>query len=88
MRTKQGLHLRRIGDEHLMITESDSHVDLSHIISLNPTAARLWQEVEGTAFTATDLAGRLTMWYEIDPETALSDAHKLIEQWTAAGLTE
>lgn len=77
-----------MGNEELIIADGDTEVNLTRIISLNPTAARLWREVEGKSFTAGQLADYLTEWYDTNTETARQDADKLIEQWIAAGLTE
>ena len=48
MKIKNGFTLHQIGDEHIIMHNGTGNVDFSNIISLNPTATRLWQHVEGT----------------------------------------
>ncbi len=62
------------------------NVDFSNIISLNPTATRLWQHVEGTDFNTDTLTDFLTENYEVDAETAKRDAEQLIKNWLEAGI--
>lgn len=64
------------------------NVDFSNIISLNPTATRLWQHVEGTDFNTDTLTDFLTENYEVDAETAKRDAEQLIKNWLEAGIIE
>lgn len=64
------------------------NVDFSNIISLNPTATRLWQHVEGTDFNTETLTDFLTKNYEVDAETAKRDAEQLIKNWLEAGIIE
>ena len=46
MKIKNGFTLHQIGDEHIIMHNGTGNVDFSNIISLNPTATRLWQHVE------------------------------------------
>ena len=64
------------------------NVDFSNIISLNPTATRLWQHVKGKDFNADTLTDFLTENYEVDAETAKQDAEQLIKNWLEAGIIE
>ena len=78
----------RIGDEHIIMHNGTGNVDFSNIISLNPTATRLWQHVEGTDFNTDTLTDFLTENYEVDAETAKRDAEQLIKNWLEAGIIE
>ena len=44
MKIKNGFTLHQIGDEHIIMHNGTGNVDFSNIISLNPTATRLWKE--------------------------------------------
>jgi uncharacterized protein YfdQ (DUF2303 family) len=88
MRIKKEFRLHQIGDEYIVIKDGNSHVDFTEVISLNPTAAYLWKEVEGKEFTKAALADRLTDYYEVDRNTAVSDVDKLVSQWLEAGIAE
>ena len=80
MKIKNGFTLHQIGDEHIIMHNGTGNVDFSNIISLNPTATRLWQHVEGTDFNTEN--------YEVDAETAKRDAEQLIKNWLEAGIIE
>lgn len=88
MKIKNGFTLHQIGDEHIVMYNGTENVDFNNIISLNPTATRLWQHAEGKDFNADTLANFLTENYEIDSETAKRDAEQLIKNWLEAGIID
>ena len=45
MRVKKGIELQNVCNEHLLIPAGIENVDFSKIISLNPTAAYLWENI-------------------------------------------
>ena len=53
MRIIDGFVLRTICQEHMVIGEGVSQIDLNTIVSLNATAAFLWKQVEGKDFMST-----------------------------------
>ena len=55
-------------------------------MSLNPTAAYLWESVEGKDFTVEDLTILLTDKYEVSEEQAAADAAALAAKWIEAGI--
>lgn len=86
MKTKQGFNLRQICGEHILLAEGKENIDFSNIISLNETAAFLWQQLTDKEFTPEDMAQLLVENYEVDHETALSDARALAAEWQKAGI--
>ena len=86
MKTKQGFNLRQICGEHILLAEGKENIDFSNIISLNETAAFLWQQLTDKEFTPEDMAQLLVENYEVDQETALSDARVLAAEWQKAGI--
>ncbi|WP_297975081.1 PqqD family protein [uncultured Bacteroides sp.] len=88
MKTKKEFTLHQIGDEHIIMHNGIGNVDFNHIISLNPTAARLWKSVEGKEFDAETLTTYLTEHYEVEADTASRDALRLIEEWQKVGIIE
>lgn len=88
MKLLDGFVLRTLCGEHIVTSESAERLDYSKIISLNGTAAYLWEQVQGKEFTLEDLVSLLTERYEVDEETARTDAQKLIDSWKGAGLAE
>ena len=88
MKAKNGFNLRTVCGENILVAEGEENIDFSNIISLNPTATRLWQHVEGTDFNTDTLTDFLTENYEVDAETAKRDAEQLIKNWLEAGIIE
>ena len=88
MKTKQGFRLRNVCGENVIVAEGIENIDFSKIISMNTSAAYLWQKVEGQSFTADDLARYLCDEYEVDENTAKADAQTVVKQWLEAGIIE
>lgn len=88
MRIKQGFKLRTVGSEYIVTGESLQHVDFNKLISLNTTAAYLWQEVEGKEFSVDTLAELLKQKYGIAIDVAIADASEVADKWIKAGIAE
>jgi hypothetical protein len=58
------------------------------LISLNSSAAYLWQEVEEKDFDEKTLADLLVSKYGIPPGQALTDANDIARSWIDAGIVE
>ena len=58
------------------------------VISLNDSAAWLWEAVSGKDFDADTLTGLLLEKYDVERRTAAADARKLLATWQEAGLLE
>lgn len=86
MKTIEGFVLRPLGEEFIVIGEGIAQVDFNRMISMNSSAAYLWQKVEGKEFTVEDLRDFLLEEYEVDPETAAIDAAEVAQQWINAGI--
>ena len=66
MKTKKGFKLRSICGENVIVAEGIENIDFSKIISMNESAAYLWQNIEGKEFTEKELVDLLTAEYEVD----------------------
>lgn len=87
MKAKTGFNLRTVCGENIIVAEGKENIDFSNIISMNESSAYLWKQVQGMeSFTNEDLARLLTEEYEVDYDTALTDANQLSEQWLQAGI--
>ena len=80
MRIKEGFVLRQLKDQHVVVGEGLAQVDFNHIITLNNSAAYLWQAVNGRDFSVQELADLLVGRYKISPETALQDVSEWVEK--------
>ena len=88
MKIKNGFILREMCGEHIVAGEGIEHINFNKLISLNSTAAFLWNEVIGKEFTAETMAELLIGRYGIDKELALKDSENLINAWIEAGIAE
>lgn len=88
MRIKKGFVLRNICGENVIVAEGKENIDFSKIISMNETAAFLWEKVAGIDFDAERLAALLCEEYDVDGLTAQKDASALLHSWTEAGIVE
>lgn len=87
MNVKQGFKLRPLGNEFILIGEGIEQVNFNKMITMNETAAYLWQKVmDGQDFDAAKLADWLTAEYEVSHEQALADAETTIQSWLQAGI--
>ena len=89
MKIKKGFVLREVCGEKVIVGEGLETINFGKLISLNDTAAMLWQKAtELGDFTIEQLADALEEVYEVGREQALSDVQKLTSKWTDAGLVE
>ena len=88
MKIKDGFVLREMCGENIVAAEGLEHINFNKLISLNSTAAFLWNEVIGKEFTAETMAELLIGRYGIDKELALKDSENLINAWVEAGIAE
>ena len=88
MRLLDGFVLRSLCGEHIVTGEGLARVDFSKVISLNATAAWLWEQVQGRDFTPEDLTALLTSRYDVGEAQARADVDKLLASWRQAGLME
>ena len=88
MKLLDGLVLRPLGSEFFVTGEGLARIDFNKLVSMNTTAAYLWKELQGCDFTLEDMVEKLTDRYEVDSETARTDAQKLLASWRDAGLIE
>ena len=89
MKIKKGLQLQNVCGEHRVIPAGEENMDFSHIISLNPTAAYLWENVaEKEDFTVEDMVQLLLAEYEVEEDIASEDCNLIAERWKEMGLIE
>ena len=89
MKIKKGFQLQNVCGEHIIIPAGEENIDFSQIISLNPTAAYLWENIaEKENFTIEDMAQLLLAEYEVEEDIALEDCKLIAECWNEMGLIE
>ena len=88
MKIKNGFVLREMCGEHIVAAEGLEHINFNKLISLNSTAAFLWEALVGKEFTDEQMAQLLVNEYGIDMELALTDSKRLMQSWIEAGVAE
>ena len=88
MKIKNGFELRKICGENIVIAHGVENIDFTKIITLNESAAFIWQQVEGKEFTEADMVKILLDEYEVEELQAQADVKTLAESWKQAGLVE
>ncbi len=88
MKIKKGFTLRSVMGQNIVLAEGNNSDTFGKIITLNASAAMLWEKLKGKSFDAADAADLLVATYWIDREQALADATRIIDLMTEKGLIE
>jgi len=88
MKTKKGFNLRTICGENIIVADGIENIDFSRIISMNESAAYLWNNIKDSEFDEEKLVNLLLTEYEVDEATARHDVNDLIQKWLSAGIIE
>ena len=88
MKIREGFILREMCGENIVTAEGIEHINFNKLISLNSTAAYLWENLTGKEFSIEDMAALLVEQYDIDMELAMKDSENLCNAWKEAGVAE
>ena len=89
MKQKKGFVLRKVCGENVIIGESTETIDFGKLISLNESAAFLWEKASELGdFTPQQLADALQEEYEVSSEQALTDVNRIVKEWEKVGIVE
>ena len=89
MKQKKGFVLRKVCGENVIISESTETIDFGKLISLNESAAYLWEKASELGdFTPQQLADALQEEYEVSNEQALTDVNRIVKEWEKVGIVE
>lgn len=86
MKIKKGFTLRTVMGQNVILAEGNNSDSYGKIITLNASAAMLWEELKGKTFEIEDAANLLITHYSISRDQALADATYIINLMTAKGL--
>ncbi|MBR6754624.1 MAG: PqqD family protein [Clostridia bacterium] len=86
MKIKDGFVLREVADS-FVVMNIGGELAFNGMITLNEVGAFIWKAVENGA-NAEEIAKKITLEYEIDYETALSDTKVFIEKMNGVGVLE
>lgn len=89
MKAKKGFELQNVCGEYIIVPAGIENVDFSRIISLNPTAAFLWEKINCMEeFTIDTMVEALLEEYEVEEAVAREDCLLMVERWKELGLVE
>jgi hypothetical protein len=88
MKIKNGFELRNICGEYIIVAYGVENIDFTKVITLNESAAFLWNEVFGKDFTEQEMVESLLSEYEVERPQAEKDVKALVDSWVEAGLVE
>ena len=89
MRIKNGFELRSICGESIIISHGKENINFTKIITLNESAALIWNNVIDKDFCIDDMVECLLNEYEVNEQTARKDCEAIAEEWKKVGfLTE
>ncbi len=88
MRIKKGFVLRDVCGEKIVVAEGKENIDFTKIISMNDSAAFLWEKVKDIDFDVDTLKTLLCSEYDVEEATALADSQIILNQWVEADVVE
>lgn len=84
MKKIKGMTLRRLGTEAVIIAESQELIDFDRLVSLNESAAYIWETLPDSDFSIETITRLLTNRYDVEESTARKDALELARIWLEA----
>ena len=89
MKVKEGFELQNVCGESIIVPTGIENVDFSNIISLNETAAYLWEKCSSLiAFEIDNMVEFLMEEYEVEESIAREDCEQIANCWAEMGLIE
>lgn len=85
MQLKDNYTLQKVGEEYVLLAQDSLQVDFSKVITLNETAADIWQYIKNQNFDIQTIINYLTNNYNVDIETAQADAQEMIDSLLSIG---
>ena len=86
MKISEKYKVREMAGEHIIVMPGRYGADMTRVVALNATSLYLWEQLVGREFDLEEVVRLLVEQYEIDPETARTDAEKWVEQLHTCGI--
>lgn len=80
MKIDSKVKVRDIAGEKVVIMQGHLGADLTRIVQLNGSSQWLLEQLSGREFEVADVVALLTSRYDVDEQTATTDAEKWVEQ--------
>lgn len=88
MRVKNNFLLREVVGEKILIAYCGGSADFTKALSLNDSAAYLWQQLQGREFKVDDAVKVMLDAFEVEEAEARQDVEELFASWKAVGCIE
>ena len=88
MKKKPGINMRNICGENIIVAEGNVNIDFTNILSLNESAAYLWQRIGDEHFDIDTLTQWLMEEYEVEIDTARQDVIAMVDKWLELNIIE
>lgn len=89
MKIKNGFVLRQVCGENVIVGEGLEAINFGKLLSLNETAAWLWQQAaEMGDFTIDSLVVKLLDEYDVTEDVARSDVSNIVNEWLKVEVVE
>ncbi len=88
MKIREDLVLRHIGSDYIIIDPGHDMIDMSKVITLNETAAWIWQQLDGVDFDENTIIDLLVEKYEVDVDQVKKDVDELMQTLISQELIE
>lgn len=89
MKLKNGFVLRQVCGENVVVGEGLDAINFGKLLSLNETAAWLWQQaVEMGDFTVDSLVAKLLEEYDVTEDVARNDVSNIVNEWLKVAVVE
>ena len=89
MKIKEGIVLRQVCGENVIVGEGLNAINFGKMLALNETAAWLWQQAVAMGeFTVETLADKLCEEYDVTQDEARRDVDAIIDEWNSVGVIE
>ncbi|MDE6638111.1 MAG: PqqD family protein [Muribaculaceae bacterium] len=86
MKKINGFAMRRLGQDAMIVAESVDLIDFDKIVSLNSSAAYIWESLPDNDFSTRTITDLLMQRYNVEEKIASKDAEDLVNLWIKAGI--
>jgi len=80
MQIKKGLEIRNIAGEKVLIMQGRIGMDMTKVVSFNPTAEWLWDTLYDREFSLEDVGSLLAGRFQVTAEEAEAGAKNWVDQ--------
>jgi len=89
MKIKKGFVLRQVCGENVIVGEGLEAINFGKLLSLNETAAWLWQQAAKMGdFTIDSLVAKLLEEYDVTEDVARNDVSNIVNEWLKVAVVE